>query len=554
MKGKTIVQAFLLILLYLAVSFFFMSSLAADEADSVLQFLKISPAPEASALGNAYLSIQGNAHTLYYNPALSSFFTSKLGSFVYTPDTYSLYVKNRQPFLRSVNLSASYAMYYQSLHYASFFSTFSLRRIGTVGIGLISLFYDDVPVTDIDASGNYVITGETMNLGDYCLILNYGFRISEYLGVGLNFKGIMERLHDVTGQTFAFDVGALYARDRWGVGLSVQNLGKPITFDQEKNDLPLDFSLGGHYEIKYKPLLISPKDKITVTARMTKGTETEFILGAGLEYSWQGIIALRAGYQTAGVEEGFKAGAGFRYINLGIDYGITFHEDLGMVHRVGLAYKWDNKDTGIVIEEKGKLFKASKRGMEIGLQSDKLFAGNTAELRDDASDTLNKVVEEVKSSPGYVNIIYIVRIEGNTDDKGGKDFNIALSQKRANAVFQYFAKAGIDKKNMVAVGLGENNPLEKNDFFENRALNRRVDIIMIEKKTEKTASKIIDELPKAEREEIEKLYYFGLDKYYKEDRAGAVEMWKKIRTDNKELKQKIEDAIKKAEQEMKQKK
>ncbi|MDD5066516.1 MAG: PorV/PorQ family protein [bacterium] len=529
-------------------------SLRADESDSVLQFLKISPAPEASSLGNAYISIQGNAHSLYYNPALSSFFTARIGSFIYTPDTYSLYVKNRSPLLKSINFSLSYARYYQSLNYGSLFSTFSLRRIGTFGIGLISLIYDEIPITDIDSSGNYVETGKKMNVGDYCLIINYGYRITENIGVGVNLKGIMEKLHDVTGKTFAADLGFLYIKDQWGVGLSVQNLGMPIKFDQEENDLPLDFTVGGHYEIKYKKLLISPKDKITASAKVTKGVETEFITGLGLEYSWQGIVFLRAGYQIAGVEEGFKAGAGIKYINMNLDYGITFHKELGMVHRIGLAYKWDNKNTGFVVEEKGKLLKASKRGLEIGIQSDKIFKPNTAEFRDDAYDTLDKVVDEVKRSPGYVNIIYIVRIEGNTDDSKKKELSLDLSQKRANAVFKYFADKGIDKKNMVAVGLGENNPLVTNDSFENRMLNRRMDVVLIEKKEEKTASKFIDELPKAEREEIEKLFYFGLDKYYKEDRAGAVQMWKQIKTDNPELQEKIREMINKAEQEMKNKK
>ncbi|MCX6216085.1 OmpA family protein [Spirosoma sp.] len=68
-----------------------------------------------------------------------------------------------------------------------------------------------------------------------------------------------------------------------------------------------------------------------------------------------------------------------------------------------------------------------------------------------------------------------VEISGHTDDKGDAAANLALSQKRAQAVVTYLTKAGIQPSRIKAVGYGKTRPLVPNTTDENRRLNRRID-------------------------------------------------------------------------------
>ena len=68
-----------------------------------------------------------------------------------------------------------------------------------------------------------------------------------------------------------------------------------------------------------------------------------------------------------------------------------------------------------------------------------------------------------------------VLIEGHTDNLGGYDNNIVLSQARADAVATYLIqKHNIVPTRLKASGVGETSPLYPNDSNENRSKNRRV--------------------------------------------------------------------------------
>lgn len=73
------------------------------------------------------------------------------------------------------------------------------------------------------------------------------------------------------------------------------------------------------------------------------------------------------------------------------------------------------------------------------------------------------------------NNVVKVEISGHTDDKGDAAANLALSQKRAQAVVAYLAKAGVEPSRIRAIGYGKTRPLAPNTTDENRRLNRRID-------------------------------------------------------------------------------
>ena len=68
-----------------------------------------------------------------------------------------------------------------------------------------------------------------------------------------------------------------------------------------------------------------------------------------------------------------------------------------------------------------------------------------------------------------------VEISGHTDSVGSDDTNMQLSQRRAEAVSDYLAKAGIAPARLSAVGYGKTRPIASNDTEEGRAQNRRIE-------------------------------------------------------------------------------
>ncbi|VXB15180.1 peptidoglycan-associated lipoprotein Pal [Massilia sp. 9I] len=70
-----------------------------------------------------------------------------------------------------------------------------------------------------------------------------------------------------------------------------------------------------------------------------------------------------------------------------------------------------------------------------------------------------------------------VLIQGNTDERGGTEYNLALGQKRAEAVRRAMAALGVSENQMEAVSLGEEKPKATGSDEAAWAENRRADIV-----------------------------------------------------------------------------
>ena len=103
------------------------------------------------------------------------------------------------------------------------------------------------------------------------------------------------------------------------------------------------------------------------------------------------------------------------------------------------------------------------------------FGFDKHSLRDDSSVELDQLVKMMNT-----NKTMIIEIAGHTDFKGSEQYNISLSQKRADAVKSYLIKNGVDDNRVVAKGYGEKYPLASNDDEEEgRELNRRTEFVIV---------------------------------------------------------------------------
>jgi peptidoglycan-associated lipoprotein len=70
-----------------------------------------------------------------------------------------------------------------------------------------------------------------------------------------------------------------------------------------------------------------------------------------------------------------------------------------------------------------------------------------------------------------------ILIQGNTDERGGAEYNLALGQKRAEAVRKSMAALGVPESQIEAVSLGKEKPKAEGHNEEAWAQNRRADIV-----------------------------------------------------------------------------
>lgn len=103
------------------------------------------------------------------------------------------------------------------------------------------------------------------------------------------------------------------------------------------------------------------------------------------------------------------------------------------------------------------------------------FAFDRAELTDYARGILDSASQVINQLAGQ-HASLKVQIDGHTDAIGSPGYNVALSERRANAVKQYLVRKGVDASRIETQGFGLTKPIATNDTAEGRALNRRAEV------------------------------------------------------------------------------
>jgi outer membrane protein OmpA-like peptidoglycan-associated protein len=118
--------------------------------------------------------------------------------------------------------------------------------------------------------------------------------------------------------------------------------------------------------------------------------------------------------------------------------------------------------------------KEEARGVVITLSGSVLFASGKYALLNTAMTKLDQVAEALKAQDGDKRMV----VEGHTDSQGSDATNQPLSLNRATAVRNYLVSRGVEATHISAVGLGSSRAITDNKTAENRANNRRVEIII----------------------------------------------------------------------------
>jgi peptidoglycan-associated lipoprotein len=104
------------------------------------------------------------------------------------------------------------------------------------------------------------------------------------------------------------------------------------------------------------------------------------------------------------------------------------------------------------------------------------FDYDQEQLRDDARATLQSNAQWLRAHPGYK-----VRIEGNADDRGTIEYNLALGQRRADSVREYLGSLGANTADLEVISYGEEKPVAEGGEESSWAKNRRADFVIVSK-------------------------------------------------------------------------
>lgn len=302
---------------------------------SGFQFLKVPVDPRGAALGGTVVATADDASALFWNPALAARGGTQLG-------------------IATTSYVADVA-----LHYAAGYSALD-TPLGafTLGLSVQALDSGEMDVTT-EFSGPDG-TGETFRLVDLAVGLTVAQALTDLFSYGITGKFVREAAADVATSAGLLDLGVAYRVGDTGVGfgVAIRNFGFKVSpggtitrttlegtvteTEFEGIDPPTTFLLG----VSYKPLQAfgfaagSPHD-LTVSGQLTNPNDNAERFNFGAEYVWNGLLALRTGYEFGRDEASAPSfGAGLVVPGIGpdlrVDYGFNRLDRLGNVHRIGL--------------------------------------------------------------------------------------------------------------------------------------------------------------------------------------------------------------------------
>ncbi|MCH2073222.1 OmpA family protein [Acinetobacter pittii] len=119
-------------------------------------------------------------------------------------------------------------------------------------------------------------------------------------------------------------------------------------------------------------------------------------------------------------------------------------------------------------------FVLTDEGWTLGLPERLLFDFNNAQLKQSHEAELVRLANQLNKYD-----LNKLKIVGHTDDVGDATYNQKLSEERAQSVANLFLTRGFKKENIYVIGRGSTQPYVPNTTTENRAINRRVAIVVI---------------------------------------------------------------------------
>ncbi len=281
--------------------------LIAGEGTSSGEFLKISPYSRGAAVGGAWVAVAEGAGALYYNPA-------GIGR-------------------RGIGeISVSHSQLYQDLKLENLGIAYPLGSGSGIGFGVNYLGYGSIEGYDVQGNSTGVLSAYSM-----CVNVAFSQRLTDEISIGAAVKPVFERLGSFSARTITADLGVIADLGQFSLGAQMANWGGSLKFVNERVGLPKTINVGAAYRTLGGGSIIS--------LGATRSNEGLFSMGSGIEYHYNGNLALRVGYssslqnQTA-TSGGLSFGVGLNVSPVGIDYSYRPSSSLDGIHQITASYRF----------------------------------------------------------------------------------------------------------------------------------------------------------------------------------------------------------------------
>ncbi len=199
--------------------------------------------------------------------------------------------------------------------------------------------------------------------------------------------------------------------------------------------------------------------------------------------TWQGMDNTKKG-AVIGVGGGAATGAVIGKVAGNTALGAIIGAAVGGTAGVLIGKKMDKQAQEIKNEVPNATVERVGEGINVTFASGVLFGFDKSDLAATAQDNIKQLAEVLNKYPDTY-----VRVEGHTDDKGTDEYNMGLSERRANAVAAFLRAQGIAANRVQPFWYGESQPKAPNDTEENRAKNRRVEFAIFANEKMKSDAK-----------------------------------------------------------------
>ncbi len=276
-------------------------------------FLDQGISARAVGFGGAFTAVADDASAFLYNPA-------GLGQL----EEGELSLGFSRPFTELPGYNISYLGLAKPL-------AIGFGTLGTLGAGFVHMRFGEMEEVDFGPTGRTFIPTETL----IALAWGKGFggdieeEILPSTYIGFNFKIFYSKLDKYSDSGFGIDIGFMrYFHSLFRIAFTIENLVSPNIRLKEQSDIPLQhFRLGTAFGSLYG---------FTASGEMEVDLEGRLSGRFGGEFTLMELLSVRGGYRTA-TDEPF-AGVGVRLKMLGVDYAVSFPEQFGLSHRIGITY------------------------------------------------------------------------------------------------------------------------------------------------------------------------------------------------------------------------
>lgn len=297
------------------------------------EFLNIGVGGRALGLGNAFVAMQGEVISAYFNPASLTNISYPQGSLMYDSKFAGL------------------------VNYNYFGAALPYRQDMTFALSIMRLGVDGIPDTRnalIDQNGNGILDPNErldyakiteFNYADWAFYFSVGKKINDNLSLGGSVKMIYKSLGDFNAYGIGFDIAAWYnPYENLFFGANIQDVTTTLlAWNTGTNELIAPklkvgtayqfFALGG----KFTPVLdFDVYFENRRFASLFNLGPISFDMHTGIEYVFKDLVALRVGYNEV---KQLTLGAGIKLPKLNIDYSFVKFDgtgDLGNTHRISL--------------------------------------------------------------------------------------------------------------------------------------------------------------------------------------------------------------------------